>query len=414
MTFQFFYDDDDDDTDDEESTLQLNEIFSQIPPSITITPVLPIEVSKNTLIMGNEELSTIPEKESDKVIKSSVEELVPIPSESEDTSESNSEYDLPFCDNSVTFSNPLFNDNDDFTSSDDESLPEEDVSKENFKIYSNPLFEFDDEYISSDVNSLFNEVLEDIESEDSYVSKLDEPDFLVIPLSKLNEDECFDPGGDFVLEEIKACLTSDSIPPRIDDDDFDPEGDILLLEKLLNNDQSSPLPLKELNFEELKVIKSDVSTDVENGYHDSNGDLIYHESLFIKDTILNLPPEVFLDRDPRSLEDEPDKDDLKSIVKVFDPGIWEIIFSPTYVKLPFEDRHYLSLTYVIRIFLPYFTYPMDSSFLLSSGSEDTIFDPDISASSFYSLEPMAYESPMIIFPFFYFCPKDKGIRGESS
>ncbi|GKF84012.1 hypothetical protein Tco_0248910, partial [Tanacetum coccineum] len=56
---------------------------------------------------------------------------------------------------------------------DDESLPEEDVPKENFKIYSNPLFEFNDEYISSDVNPLFNEVLEDIESEDSYVSKLD-------------------------------------------------------------------------------------------------------------------------------------------------------------------------------------------------------------------------------------------------
>ncbi|GKF89069.1 hypothetical protein Tco_0263032 [Tanacetum coccineum] len=106
-------------------------------------------------------------------------------------------------------------------------------------IYSNPLFEFDDEYISSDVNPLFNKVLEDIESEDSYVSKLDEPNLLVTSLSKLNEDECFDPGGDFIMEEIEACLTSDSIPPGVDDDDFDPEGDILLLEKLLNDDLSS-------------------------------------------------------------------------------------------------------------------------------------------------------------------------------
>ncbi|GJS43576.1 reverse transcriptase domain-containing protein [Tanacetum coccineum] len=62
-------------------------------------------------------------------------------------------------------------------------------------------------------------------------------------------------GGDFVLEEIEACLTSDSIPPGIDDADFDPEGDILLLEKLLNDDPSSHLPPKELNFEELKIIK---------------------------------------------------------------------------------------------------------------------------------------------------------------
>ncbi|GKA71915.1 reverse transcriptase domain-containing protein [Tanacetum coccineum] len=36
--------------------------------------------------------------------------------------------------------------------------------------------------------------------------------------------------GDFVLEEIEACLTSDSIPPGIDDANFDLEGDILLLE----------------------------------------------------------------------------------------------------------------------------------------------------------------------------------------
>ncbi|GJS53691.1 reverse transcriptase domain-containing protein [Tanacetum coccineum] len=63
-------------------------------------------------------------------------------------------------------------------------------------------------------------------------------------------------GGDFILEEIEACLTNDSSPPGIDDADFDPEGDLLLLEKLLNNDLSSPLPPKELHFEEIKTIKS--------------------------------------------------------------------------------------------------------------------------------------------------------------
>ncbi|GJR98562.1 hypothetical protein Tco_0270736 [Tanacetum coccineum] len=66
--------------------------------------------------------------------------------------------------NFMTFSNPLFDSNEEFTSSDDESPPEADVPMENFKIYSNPLFEFDEEYISSNVNPLFNEVLEDIES----------------------------------------------------------------------------------------------------------------------------------------------------------------------------------------------------------------------------------------------------------
>ncbi|GJR34093.1 reverse transcriptase domain-containing protein [Tanacetum coccineum] len=70
-------------------------------------------------------------------------------------------------------------------------------------------------------------------------------------------------GGDFVLEEIKACLISDSIPPGIDDADFDPEGDILLLEKLLNNDPSSPLSSKELHFKELKIIKSSIDDPLE-------------------------------------------------------------------------------------------------------------------------------------------------------
>nr|GEW07790.1 reverse transcriptase domain-containing protein [Tanacetum cinerariifolium] len=59
-------------------------------------------------------------------------------------------------------------------------------------------------------------------------------------------------GGDFVLEEIKACPTRDSILLGIDDADFGPKGDILLHKKLLNDDPSSPLPLKELHSKELK------------------------------------------------------------------------------------------------------------------------------------------------------------------
>ncbi|GJX48835.1 hypothetical protein Tco_0274025 [Tanacetum coccineum] len=88
-----------------------------------------------------------------------------------------------------------FDSNEDFTSSDDESLFEEDVSKETFKIYSNPLFEFDDDFTSSDVNPLFNEVLEDVESEDSFDSKLAEPTLLTQPFlcffPDSKKDECF-------------------------------------------------------------------------------------------------------------------------------------------------------------------------------------------------------------------------------
>ncbi|GJW41098.1 hypothetical protein Tco_0066943 [Tanacetum coccineum] len=252
--FNYLYDDD-----DKENSIPLRDIISELPLSVAITPDSPIT---DSLIMGDEHLSTIPEKESDEFIKSSVEDLVPIPSESEDTSESDSDCDLPSCDDfspinvpeekSVTFSNPFFYSNDDFTSSDDESLSDEDVPEDNVKIYSNPLFEFDDEYISSDVNPLFDEVLENIESKDSYVSNLDEPALLVTPLSDVNEDECFDPGG--VIDEIDA------------------------------------------------FIYIDISTDIEDGYHDSEGDILYLESLLSNDTILSLPPKVFLDHDPEEFK----------------------------------------------------------------------------------------------------------------
>nr|GEX36574.1 hypothetical protein [Tanacetum cinerariifolium] len=149
----------------------------------------------------NEELSTIPKKESDKLIKSSIEDFVLIPSESEDTSGSDSECDLSPCDDFspinvpkgkfVTFSIPLFDSNDDFTSSDDKSLFDEDVLEDKVKIYLNPLFKFNDEYISSNVNPHFDKLFGDIK--DSYVSILDEPDLFVTPLFDANEDKCFDP-----------------------------------------------------------------------------------------------------------------------------------------------------------------------------------------------------------------------------
>ncbi|GKB26568.1 hypothetical protein Tco_0865969 [Tanacetum coccineum] len=147
-------------------------------------------------LLNDEPSSPLPSKELNfeelKMIKSSIDDFPPL---------------VILGGNYVIFSNHLFDANDDFTSSDDDSPPKADVPEENFKIYSNPLFEFDEEYISSNVNPLCNEVLEDIESEDSYVSNLDEPVLSVTPLSDANEDECFEPGGD--IDEITAFLDMD-------------------------------------------------------------------------------------------------------------------------------------------------------------------------------------------------------------
>ncbi|GKE73274.1 hypothetical protein Tco_1535315 [Tanacetum coccineum] len=66
-----------------------------------ITPDLPIEEPDNSLSMGDEHLSTIPKTKSDELIKSSVENLVPIPSEFKGISEDTC--DVPVCKDPSTF-----------------------------------------------------------------------------------------------------------------------------------------------------------------------------------------------------------------------------------------------------------------------------------------------------------------------
>ncbi|GJT57031.1 hypothetical protein Tco_0992085 [Tanacetum coccineum] len=236
----------------------------EIPLTDAITPDLPI---MDSLIMEDEHIDTIPEMESDKVIKSSVENLIPIPSESEDFSDIESECDVPICDDSspsfTTFSNPLFDSNDDFTLSDDESLFDEDVLKENFKIYSNPLF--DEEIISTkidphhfnaesdliksllnrDTSIGINETNFDPEEEIRLIMKL-LYDSSPHPPEELNSEisdatiESSSPSpipvedSDSLMEEINLFLDlNDSIPQGIENDDYDSEGDILFLKNCL-------------------------------------------------------------------------------------------------------------------------------------------------------------------------------------
>nr|GFB33996.1 hypothetical protein [Tanacetum cinerariifolium] len=95
-----------------------------------ITPVLSTEETKNSLSMGDEHLDIIPTMESEEVIKSSVENLVPIPSESEGIPDTMCDLHL------VNNSTPLeakdnfeivINSNDDISSNDDDSLYNENI-----------------------------------------------------------------------------------------------------------------------------------------------------------------------------------------------------------------------------------------------------------------------------------------------
>nr|GFC50425.1 hypothetical protein [Tanacetum cinerariifolium] len=93
---------------------------------IAITPVLSIEEPIDSLSMRDEHLDTIPAMESDNVIKSSVENLVPIPSESEGIPEHIC--DVPFHDNSPPLDvskdqiEDFFESNNEVSSIDDDSF----------------------------------------------------------------------------------------------------------------------------------------------------------------------------------------------------------------------------------------------------------------------------------------------------
>nr|GEU56801.1 hypothetical protein [Tanacetum cinerariifolium] len=245
--------------------------------SNAIAPILPTEEPEYSLSMGYEHLSTTPETESDEVIKSSAKNLVPIPSEYEVTFDDESECDVPVKDESslvfITFLNPLFDYNDDFTSSDDESLSsEEDVPMEDFKVYSNPLFD-DDEIKSDKIDPHYfntkSDFLESLSNHDTLIDSSPKFDYLeefsgelmptVInsfprPLENFHANTIVETlptspipveDGDPLRDEIDIFTsTDDLIPPGIENFDYDSEGDIHFLEELLVDD-SIPLPKNE-------------------------------------------------------------------------------------------------------------------------------------------------------------------------
>ncbi|GJZ73989.1 hypothetical protein Tco_0638135 [Tanacetum coccineum] len=307
--------------------------------------------------MGDEHLNTIPETESDEVIKSSVKNLVPIPSESEVTSDNMC--DVPFCDKN----------------------------------------HFDDE--SDLMESLINQ------------------ETLIV----------YSPKTDSLLEKFVGELAP--ISPRIHEADFDPEEDIRLDDQLFYDDTSSD----DDSFEDIDYVKALppdfelVSLEKVKDFDTEDGEIDTDILLTIKDDILckklqniNLliakieslndnPLLILFDIEEKNsgsttvhadislpeydsfhFEIEPDQGELTRVVV---EDISDNLTRELYVHVPnvlptlptLVDRLYLFLTYVIRLFLPYFTYPVESPFLLSSGSEDSIFDPGISAFHFSSLKP---------------------------
>ncbi|GJT72257.1 reverse transcriptase domain-containing protein [Tanacetum coccineum] len=149
--------------------------------------------------------------------------------------------------------------------------------------------------------------------------------------------------SDFILDETDTLLPHhDSTSPEVDDDKFDPDGDILFLEVLLNDEISSDLPPLKLNY-------------------DPEGDILFLENL-LKDEpleankseikpLIRESPNTFLIRDDEiKLNSHEDIDDLVPIPKVSEK--------------PLDSLDCISKTFDMTITDPLFDF--DSKFTLNS------------------------------------------------
>nr|GFA15348.1 reverse transcriptase domain-containing protein [Tanacetum cinerariifolium] len=200
-----------DDDDDEERTDSLDDnIISGLPLFSAITPdepVLSTEEPDNSLSIGDKHLDTILATKSDQFIKSSVENLIPIPSESEGIPEHMC--DVPFHDNS----------------------PPLDVSKDQIEYFS----EFNEEFSLIDDDSFSFDKIDYVEASppdseliNSEVMKIVIPKEGGIKASNDNPIPSYDP-------------IIPGTPPNLTPSE---EREMLLFEAFLNDDHSSDLKTK--------------------------------------------------------------------------------------------------------------------------------------------------------------------------
>ncbi|GJV47939.1 hypothetical protein Tco_1438151, partial [Tanacetum coccineum] len=349
----------------EDDYIPLGDIIARYSTSKAITPALSPEEPVDSLIMEDEHLDTIPETESDKFIKSSVENLVQNPSESTDISNGESECDVPINDDSpeshfTIFSNPLFDLDDDF-SSDDESLSEEEIQKDKFKYYSNSLYDLDDEIFTNE------KILPNQKDLD-----------VVIPIPSGTDKRCFNAKSDLLESLLNHDSPIDST--KIDSifDEFSlprppEESNSEYSDATIESLSPSPIPVEDSDpfMEEIDIfLASDDSTPpgVESVY-DSEGDILLLEELLNDDLVplaeynhfsFDVEPDTFVKNDFDELNED----------ECFDPGEGENV---VFLNVEEDD----SFTFTICTFLPFVTYPEISPLLSSTKNENFVFDPGI-------------------------------------
>ncbi|GKC28856.1 hypothetical protein Tco_1036150 [Tanacetum coccineum] len=333
-----------------------------------ITTDLPIEEPDNSLIMGAGHLDTIP----------SVENRVPIPSEFEGISDD--ACDVPVCENPSTFdalndhSGILSDSNDDGTSSDDDDFEDiEYVSLEEVNDVDQEEKEFDLEDILQIQDAILREQLLNISRLITIIKSLNDnptPNRVLkspfsFPIPVTDSDSFFEK-SDTSLSHL------DNFLPECETFSDDTEG---TRSGSTTTHANNSLPEYDSFLFEIEPDQGGLTSVV---IFDNSNDLILElpefESFHFDPSSPRPPPEppdveICLNFEPDTAMinnfDELNEDEY------FDPGGGEInVFQDV------EDDD--SFTFVIRTFLPYHTYSVDSPLLLSTRNEGTIFDPGIS------------------------------------
>nr|GEV53793.1 hypothetical protein [Tanacetum cinerariifolium] len=247
----------------------------------------------------------------------------------------------------TTFSNVLFDADYDSDSSDNQSLPDEDVLE---KIYSNPLF--DEEIIPMKIDPhSFN-------AESDLIESMPNNDSSIIIPSKI----------DSLFDEFTGELTLlKSIPPGIDETDCHLKEEIRLTKRLLY-DNSSPRPLEEIIFD-------NSNADIES---------FSPSSVPIKDSDSHME-EIDLSLNPNKPNSRDfTKDVVEDISPMKEPQVLTTL--PTHptlqLNMKFQPSSKSLFAYVVWIFVPFLVYSVVPHYLLSLRNEDIIFDPDICKSTF--------------------------------
>ncbi|GKC25524.1 hypothetical protein Tco_1027674 [Tanacetum coccineum] len=241
----------------------------------------------DTLLMGDEVISTTPKRENDEFIKSSVDELVPIPRELEVTS---------VCDDLERTSSQLLMENMDVAGlprhlvkrlfshllkhpSLNKRLSNEPLGDDSKPIsydvtFSNSLFDFNDDHTLCYDNSLFDDEFENIIDIDLLLRE--QLDTLLTGDREID----FNPIRD--IEELERLLADDHVPvPRVFDE---PLGNSDLMSR---SSETSDL------FEELitKIgLDDSIPIGINYRYYDSEGDILYFEQFLNEDTSSDVSP----------------------------------------------------------------------------------------------------------------------------